>query len=134
MKKNILLIESDNDSLSLMKEILEEKGYTVFATIYIENAFDILIQGIKIDLIMVSTYIENAECFSMLKRFKEHRISTGLPLFAIAQSAETSEGPRAIKEGCVAYITKPIDEELLDKRLNEIFNMEANEHGQDSSS
>lgn len=121
MKKNILLIESDNDSLLLLKEILEEKGYCVFGTTIIENAFDIMIQGIKIDIIFASTYIENAERYTIIKRFKDHRLSADLPIIAITQSAETNEGFRSIQEGCTAYVSKPIDEAALDVLIEKYF-------------
>jgi len=117
MSKNILVVESDNDSLALLKEILEEKGCTVFGTIYAENAFDILGQGIKIDIIMVSTYFANSEELSVVKRFKEKEQYATIPIIGIVQSAQTSEGSHALKEGCSSILVKPIDEEGIENVL-----------------
>jgi PleD family two-component response regulator len=117
MKKTILLIESDTDALALLKEILEDKGHSVFGTVYIEKAFAILSQGIKIDVIMVSTYLEKAESLSVVQRFQGFELSNNIPIIGIVQSAQTTDTAVALRAGCCAVVAKPIDESELDQAL-----------------
>ena len=120
MSRKILVIESDEDSLSLVKQILEEKGYTVFGSIYLENAFEILGQGITIDVIFLSTYFENEEETSAIARLKEREQYSTIPIVGIVQSAETSEEADALEKGYTTVLVKPIGEEGLEKILKDL--------------
>lgn len=120
MKKTILLIESDTDALALLKEILEDKGHSVFGTVFVEKAFDILGQGIKIDLLMVSTYLEKEERLSVVPRFKDFKASKDIPIIGIVQSAQTTDASSALQAGCCAVVAKPIDECALEEILKSV--------------
>ena len=133
-KKNILLVESNNDALVLLKEILEDRGYNVLGTVYIENAFDILVKGITIDLIMASTYVESVESVDIVKRFKEHRVGSTIPIVAIVQSRQTNESVQALHKGACDYVAKPIEEDAVDNVLKNVLKESGDEHGKDSSS
>ncbi len=119
--KNILVVERDDDSLSLLKEILEEKGYNVLGTTNIENGLDILRRGIIIQIILLSTFVENKESFYVIKKIKEDPKISSIPIVAITSSARTTEGARALKEGCAAFIFKPIEEDAIVNIIENIF-------------
>jgi len=110
---NILIIERDDDSLYLLKEILEDKDYNVLGTTSIENGLDILKRGISIQLVMLSTFLENKESFNVIERIKRDSAISYIPIIAVTSSTRTNEGARALKEGCSAYISKPIEEETV---------------------
>ena len=133
--KNILVIERDDDSLALLKEILEDKGYNVLGTTSIENGLDILKRGIPLQLIMLSTFVENKESFSIIERIKQDSGVSSIPLIAITSSTRTNEGARALKEGCAAYVSKPIDEEAVLSNIEHILEgKDVTNYGKDISS
>ncbi len=119
--KNILVIENNEDSLALVKEILEEAEWNVLGTAIIENGFDILKRKIVIELIFVSTVLEGTEGFDVLRRMMEELASFSIkvPVVAITSSAETNEGARALQEGCIAVVSKPIEEEEVHRVIKE---------------
>jgi len=119
--KNILIIENDGDSLALLKEILEEKGYNALGASHIDNGLAVLRQGIAIDLILVSTIIENAETYDHIKIAINDKLSASIPTIALTSSQETNEGVRAMEEGCVAYIARPIEEAELLKIVKSVL-------------
>ena len=118
---NIVIIESDNDSLILMKEILEENKFNVFSTTHLEHAFDVMKRGIKVDLILLSLVLKNVERFDVIEKLKSDEISSGVPIIAVASSAQTSEKARALKEGCVSVVSKPIDEAELVEAIKKVL-------------
>lgn len=134
MKKTILLIESDTDALALLKEILEDKGHSVFGTVFVEKALDILGQGIKIDVIMVSTYLEKAERLSVVQKFKDFKASKDIPIVGIVQSAQTTDAASALRAGCCAVVAKPIDECDLDEALQSVGAEERGSNGENTGS
>lgn len=129
----ILLIEEEQDSLSLLKEILDECGYNTLGTKSMANALDVFKRGITVDLIICSIIVDNTERFDLIDQLKNERSSAGIPLIALISSAETTESAQAREKGCSGCIAKPIEEEKVVAAVRNAFKMGDN-NGKDPSS
>lgn len=116
---NILIVESDADSLELLKEIVEDASMNGIGTSTIENAFEIIKKGITIDAILLSLMYENKERFDIIESLQKATQPKTVPIIAIASSSRTHEGAQAQQSGCAAFVSKPIDEEELITTIKE---------------
>jgi CheY-like chemotaxis protein len=111
--KKILVIEHTKDELILLKEILEDEQYTVLGTIVAETAYEMIRQGVQIDLIIINVSFETTGSFDTIKTIKTCCADCAIPLIALTTSSVKAENEKALAEGCVDIVTKPIDEALL---------------------
>ncbi|MBU1863067.1 MAG: response regulator [Candidatus Omnitrophica bacterium] len=111
--KNLLIIENDEDNLSLIKEILEDNGYNVLGTAHLENGLDILQRGIPLQLILLSTVFDGVERFDAIERVKKDETNASVPIIALTSSERTNEGGKALEKGCFSFLHRPIEEEAL---------------------
>lgn len=119
--KNILILDNDKDSLDLIKEILEENNFNVFATSAAKSAIDILKRGIKTDVIILSVLFDTPDSFALVTQFKELQESATVPIITIISSIRTNEKKNVLEKGVDGVIAKPIDEKILITGINNLI-------------
>lgn len=106
MEKNLLIIEDDYDTLSLMKEIFEMNECTVHDASDVDEAIALLEQNIKFDFILTDYNVPGlSPGQNILTLIKE---KTSLPqenIYLISGDANTRE---IAKSQGVRSLTKPI--------------------------
>jgi DNA-binding response OmpR family regulator len=111
MKKNILLVEDDHDSLNLMRKILTEAGFTVTS----------MTDGIQIveksfvfpDVIILDNGMPVIDGIALCKFLKLKPETKEIPIIVI--SANHSLKTRACNAGALIFLPKPFcAQELLD--------------------
>ena len=71
----------------------------------------------KIDLILMDIKMPILDGYEATKQIK--KINKNIPIIAQTAYAMTDDKAKALEAGCDNYITKPIDEEELNKLLHE---------------
>ena len=124
----ILIIDDKENILKVMKVILEKEGYSVLTALggregldkAVKKQPDLIISDIRMD------DLDGTELFHLLKS-RGHSI----PFIFITAFASVEGAVRAIKEGAVDYITKPVDYENLKKTIARMLKIPKPEYGKD---
>ncbi|HBS85369.1 MAG: hypothetical protein A2W91_16305 [Bacteroidetes bacterium GWF2_38_335] len=84
------------------------------------KAVEMCRNNIDIDLVLMDIQMPELDGYEATRQIKEFR--KDLPI--IAQTAYAMEGveEKSIEAGCDVYMSKPIDKEILKKRIDDYFN------------
>jgi len=121
-KRRILIIDDEEDIVSLVEEILKDE-YSLEKAYSPSQAMEILLKDKNFDLILLDIILPEMDGWELFKEIKdflrENKKRIPVAIFSILK--EPQDMLKAIKEGAVAYIVKPFEPEGLKTRIKEIF-------------
>lgn len=109
--KNILVVEDDESSAFLLGTFLKETGASISFTTDGNEAVDFVRQHPETDLVLMDILLPNKDGFTATREIK----SFAQDVVIIAQTAYafSMDHREALKAGCDAYLTKPLNMSLL---------------------
>lgn len=113
--KTILIVEDTELNINLLTQLLEDDYNLMIAK---DGA-----QGVSIakqnnpDLILMDISLPILDGYEATRRIREAKIS--VPIIGLSAHAMSGNAEKAKEAGCNEYMTKPIDEALLIKKLNQ---------------
>ncbi len=105
-------------NLKLARIILEQNGYLVTEATDAEEAMDIL-KYRDFDLILMDIQLPKMDGLTLTSIIKEDPEKAHIPIIALTAHAMVGDRDKALKAGCVGYISKPIDTEIFPKRVQQ---------------
>lgn len=109
--KTILVAEDDRINFLLIREILTKTGVNILWAANGEEAVEICRNNDKIDLILMDIKMPLMDGYEATKIIRNFRPI--LPIVALTAYAQESDKERAMAEGCVGHISKPVDRTQL---------------------
>ena len=111
MKKNILLVDDDEDIIEFLKYNLEKEGFNVITANNGSEALSKLSN--QIDLILLDIMMPKMDGFEVIKEIRQNDFYKELPvIFLTAKSAEADE-IKGLNLGAHDFIQKPISPQKL---------------------
>ncbi len=109
--KNILVVEDDESSAFLLGTFLKDTGASISFTTDGNEAVDFVRQHPETDLVLMDILLPNKDGFTATREIK----SFARDVVIIAQTAYafSMDHREALKAGCDAYLTKPLNMSLL---------------------
>jgi CheY-like chemotaxis protein len=122
MKGRILIIEDNEQNLYLVRYILEDCEYEVFAAWDgqegIEQAASLLP-----DLILLDIQLPIMDGYAVARRLRENPDLAGTPIVAVTSYAMPGDREKAMEAGCTGYIEKPIDPDSFEGQVAQYLSM-----------
>lgn len=118
MIKTILVIEENDDGITILKDRLELWGYQVTVVKNEGDAID-KIKTNKIAGIIFELNIRGAEGLIALSEFNQ--INPHIPILAMSEETRRVALIEALEQGASDYIVKPIDFDLLKTKCQRLF-------------
>ena len=115
----ILCVEDDEDSSLMMKVLLGQWNYEVTLARTAADGFRLL-QSESFDLCFLDTNLPDVSGLELCEHvceFAEH-----VPIVFISGRAYESDKKRGLQAGAVAYLTKPLDFDLLKETMARLIN------------
>jgi CheY-like chemotaxis protein len=118
-KKTILVVDDTDWNRDLLVQLLEE-DYTVLQAVDGE-------QGVKVtekekpDLILMDLGMPVMDGWEATRRIKANDQLKQIPIIAVTSHAMVGDEIEARKAGCDDYLSKPIDEDLLLKKIRKFL-------------
>jgi len=115
----ILVIEDNEDNLSLMRLLLERAKYEVLAA---ENGF----AGLEVaraeqpDVILLDLAMPEIDGWEVARELKSDIVTSNIPIIVVTAHALPKDRERAFEAGVNAFIVKPFS---VAKLINEIENL-----------
>jgi len=109
--KNILVVEDDESSAFLLGTFLKETGASISFTTDGNEAVDFVREHPETDLILMDILLPDKDGFTATREIK----SFARDVVVIAQTAYafSMDHYEALRAGCDAYLTKPLNMSLL---------------------
>lgn len=113
----ILLAEDTDDIRSLLKLMLEMKGYRIVEAIHGQQALDIASLEIP-DLIFMDLNMPVLTGWEATRQLRLIPAMHGIPIIGLSAHCRDGWRSEAIEAGCDECIQKPIDNDVLDTVLS----------------
>lgn len=112
----ILIVEDDPLGRELAQEILNAAGYAVLSA---EDGVGLL-ERVKIewpDLILMDLHLPGIDGFTLIRTLKADAATREIPVVVTTAYSQPESEAKALEAGCAAYLTKPLDSNLLLKTV-----------------
>jgi two-component system, cell cycle response regulator DivK len=113
--KTILIIEDTELNIDLLIQILEDDYSLLVAKDGLQGVA--LTEQKKPDLVLMDISLPVMDGYEATRNIR--KTFTSLPIIGISAHAMHGDEKKAMDAGCTDYLTKPIDENLLLKKLKE---------------
>jgi DNA-binding response OmpR family regulator len=106
MAKRILVVDDDENILSLEKTILEQKGFDVTSAVGGAAALEILASQV-FDLILLDVMMPDVDGFAVCRRIKEDARLKEVPVIFLTAKGGGEALAEGFESGALMYINKP---------------------------
>jgi two-component system cell cycle response regulator DivK len=117
--KKILVVEDVELNMDLLVQLLEDEYQVLTAT---DGAAGIeLAEREQPDLILMDLSLPVIDGWEAARRIKTNDRLKHIPIIALTAHAMVGDAERARRAGCDDYMPKPLDEDLLFEKLDQLL-------------
>ena len=113
--KKILIVEDVEWNRDLLAQVLEE-AYTIIEAEDGRQGLEVA-EAERPDLILMDLSLPQMDGWELAARIRQTEAIRDVPIIAVTAHAMAGDEERALKAGCNGYLSKPIDEEELLKKV-----------------
>ena len=117
--KKILIIEDMDVNRDLLVQLLED-DYTVLEAEDGQQGLE-LAQSERPDLILMDISLPDIEGWVLAPRLRQVDGVEDVPIIAVTAHAMAGDESRALEVGCTGYIPKPVDEDELYDKIQDLI-------------
>ena len=120
MAKRILLVDDEPDIRITLSRRLKANGYEIDTA---ENGMEAL-EKVKVslpDLVILDVMLPELNGYQVCRTLREDAKTRDLPVLMLTAKAQQTDKFWGEKIGVTAYLTKPVDENILIKTIDEIL-------------
>jgi DNA-binding response OmpR family regulator len=115
----ILYVDDHEDSRWMMKVLLEMWNYEVALAVAADDGLH-LAQSEHFDLYLLDTHLPDESGFELCKRI--FGVPGHAPVVFISRAPYEADKQRGLQAGAIAYLTKPLDFDVLEITLARLIN------------
>ncbi|MFW5766310.1 MAG: response regulator [Coleofasciculus sp.] len=122
LKETILIVDDSHDSLSVLRKLLAEQGYTVRVSLNGRQA----LQSVDLmppDLILLDILMPDLDGYQVCQQLKANPETQAIPIIFISARQETLDKVKAFEIGAADYISKPIETQEVLVRIEHQLNI-----------
>ena len=118
-RNTILIIDDDSRNIFALKAVLKTKGYIVTSATEVREGLNILLQDSSIGIVLMDMMMPDIDGYEAMKLLREQLGTANIPVVAVTPQAMVGDGEKCLAAGATAYISKPVDVDVLLELLNE---------------
>lgn len=118
--RRILVVEDNNDNMTLITDVLSSLDYEVISAKDGEEAVAVA-KAEKPDLILMDLSLPRMDGWAATRQLKSDSEVAHIPVIALTAHAMIGDRERALAAGCDDYISKPINIRELAGKLTQIL-------------
>ena len=120
MKKKILLVDDSRTSLFLERTLLRDGPYDLIEASDGAQAVE-KAQAEHPDLILMDMMMPRMDGLEALKKIREGEATRAIPVIMVTTRSEVDRVETAYQIGCTDYVTKPVEQGELLKKVRSIL-------------
>jgi two-component system cell cycle response regulator DivK len=117
--KTVLIVEDTDLNIDLLTQLLED-DYNLLVAHDGEQGVQMAIQH-QPDLILMDINLPVMDGYEATRRIRTNDALKSTPIIGLSAHAMSGHEEKAREAGCTSYLTKPISDEALFKKLNEFL-------------
>jgi signal transduction histidine kinase/CheY-like chemotaxis protein len=125
--KSVLVVDDDVRNIYSLTSILEHEQMNIYTAFSGDEAINKL-QKNKVDIVLMDIMMPGKNGFDTIKEIRAHVQFNELPIIAVTAKAMKGDKELCIDAGANDYLTKPINTELLIRKMKQQLNTIKNEN------
>ncbi|RLW58042.1 MAG: two-component system response regulator [gamma proteobacterium symbiont of Stewartia floridana] len=117
----LLVIEDDDNNLTLISRLLELEGFKVCVARTGEAGIELALKA-RPDAILLDIGLPDMPGTQVLNRLRDSDIGNDVPIIAVTSYAMSGDRERLLQLGCNGYIEKPIDPDNFGSQVKSTIN------------
>jgi CheY-like chemotaxis protein len=109
----VLIIDDDSKNVFALSVTLRVKGYNVVTASSARQALQLLNGDDAISIILSDIMMPDIDGFDLIKMIRDQQQFKDIPVIAVTAQAMAEDRERCIQAGASAYISKPVDVDIL---------------------
>lgn len=120
MKAQILLVEDQGATSSLIADVLKEEGYEVHVCETLQKARNSVSRGLP-EAVILDRSLPDGDGLDFCKELRENQKSASLPVLILTAQKSVGDKVSGLKGGADDYLTKPFNTEELVARVEALL-------------
>ena len=120
MSKKILVIEDQEDSRRIMRDLLNSAGYDIIEAISGEEGVTAA-ETYHPELILMDIQLPDFDGYEATRRIRAKPKLSRIPIIAVTSYALSGDDAKAFDAGCDAYVSKPFSPRTLLTKIREFL-------------
>ncbi len=121
--KKILIVDDDTRNIFALKAVLRSRGYECVVATSAQEGISLINSDGQIGVVLMDMMMPDMDGYEAIAAIRSNPATTKLPVIAVTAQAMQGDREKCLEAGADAYISKPIDVDLLvrilDKHTNE---------------
>jgi len=117
-KPKVLIVDDELFNLDYLEQALADSNYQIITASNGQEALD-KIQSEQPDLILLDLMMPVLDGFAVLAHIKADQVLRDIPVIIISAEHDSKSVVKGIKQGSEDYLTKPVNADLLVKKVKE---------------
>jgi len=113
MKKKILIVDDDPRNIFALKLTLKSKGYDVASSLSGQEAIAMLSNDSDIKVVLMDMMMPDMDGYQTMKIIRETDSVSKTVIIAVTAQAMPEDREKCLEAGADAYVTKPINVDIL---------------------
>jgi two-component system cell cycle response regulator DivK len=118
-KNKILIIDDDNRNIFALSAVLKARKYNCVSAISAEQGLEMLKVDQEIALVLMDMMMPGMDGYQAIAAMKKDLDLKHVPVIAVTAQAMVGDKERCLDAGAVAYVSKPINVDLLNDLLTQ---------------
>ncbi|QEC73984.1 response regulator [Arachidicoccus ginsenosidivorans] len=110
---SILIIEDDNRNIFALSLVLKSKGYGCLAATSAKEGMALLVDFPGLAIVLLDMMIPEVDGYEAIDLLRKVPGRESLPIIAVTAQAMPGDEEKCLAAGANAYVSKPIDVDLL---------------------
>lgn len=118
-KKSILIVDDDGRNIFALTAVLKSKGYTVVSAQSAVEGIKLLQNNKGINIVLMDIMMPDMDGYEAIAQIRSHPSISNVPVIAVTAQAMVGDREKSMEAGADAYISKPVDVDVLLDLLNQ---------------
>ncbi len=111
--KKILIVDDDTRNIFALSLTLRSKGYTCLSSTDAAGAINMLQQDDTIGVVLLDMMMPEMDGYEALGHIRGNKQLQNIPIVAVTAQAMPGDREKCLEAGANAYISKPINVDML---------------------
>ncbi len=120
MAISLLIVDDDDLLRDLLKEVLEEEGYQVYAAEDGEQALDLFWEHSDISLVILDVMMPKVDGMAVLEEIRER---ADIPVMMLTALGDSNSELSCLRKGASDFVSKPFHYEILVERVKNLLKL-----------
>lgn len=118
LSKKILIVDDDARNIFALSLTLRAKGYTCLSSTDAAKAITMVQQDDTIGMVLMDMMMPEMDGYEAISRIRSDNKLSDIPIVAVTAQAMPGDREKCIAAGANAYISKPVNVDVLIDLLN----------------